>query len=364
MKVSLIIAITAMHVLAGCALAPGMHMQEQNGATTVPLPVIEAGEPAVETIPITQIDAAWVRDQTSSRTNEALALARPYEPYRVGPRDVLTITVWDHPELTIPAGEFRSADISGYRVGEDGKLFYPYVGVVTAAGKTVEELRRLLTEGLAPFIANPQLDVRVATFRSQRTYVVGELVKPGVQVITDVPLTVTEALDRAGGPNPAADMSRTTLARDGNIYRIDLNALYQEGDITQNVLLQDGDVLNIPDRAQNKILVMGEVLKPESQLMVKSRKTLAEAISDAGGVSVFSSDPRRIYVFRNRPDRPLVFRLDGKTPDAMLLAERFELEPRDVVYVDTAGVSRWNRVLSQLLPSFNVTTRLLPGTAQ
>lgn len=361
MKISLIIAITAVHMLAGCALAPGMHMREQDGATTVPLPVVEAGEPAVQTIPITQIDAAWVRDQTSSRTNEALALARPYEPYRVGPRDVLTITVWDHPELTIPAGEFRSADISGYRVGEDGMLFYPYVGVITAAGKTVEELRLLLTGGLAPFIAKPQLDVRVATFRSQRTYVVGELIKPGVQAITDIPLTVAEALDRAGGPSTAADLSRASLARDGKTYRIDLNALYQEGDTTQNVLLQDGDVLNIPDRAQNKILVMGEVLKPDSQLMVKSRKTLAEAISDAGGVSAFSSDPRRIYVFRSRLDRPLVFRLDGKTPDAMLLAERFELEPRDVVYVDTAGISRWNRVLSQLLPSFSVTTRLLPG---
>lgn len=339
-----------------------MHMREQDGATTVPLPT--EGDDAAQTIPITQIDAEWIRNQTPVRTNDAVALARPYEPYRVGPRDVLTITVWDHPELTIPAGEFRAADVSGYRVGEDGMLFYPYVGVVAAAGKTVEELRHLLTEGLAPFIAKPQLDVRVVAFRSQRTYVVGELVKPGVQAITDIPLTVAEALDRAGGPSPAADMSRATLARDGTTYRIDLNALYQEGDITQNVLLQDGDVLNIPDRAQNKILVMGEVLKPDSQLMVKSRKTLAEAISDAGGVNAFSSDPRRIYVFRNRPDRPLVFRLDGKTPDALLLAERFELEPRDVVYVDTAGISRWNRVLSQLLPSFGVTTRLLPGATQ
>lgn len=336
-----------------------MHMREQDGATTVPLPT--EGDDAAQTIPITQIDAEWIRNQIPVRTNDAVALARPYEPYRVGARDVLTITVWDHPELTIPAGEFRAADVSGYRVGEDGMLFYPYVGVVAAAGKTVEELRRLLTEGLAPFIVKPQLDVRVVAFRSQRTYVVGELVKPGVQAITDIPLTVAEALDRAGGPSPAADMSRATLARDGTTYRIDLNALYQEGDITQNVLLQDGDVLNIPDRAQNKILVMGEVLKPDSQLMVKSRKTLAEAISDAGGVNAFSSDPRRIYVFRNRPDRPLVFRLDGKTPDALLLAERFELEPRDVVYVDTAGISRWNRVLSQLLPSFGVTTRLLPG---
>ena len=91
---------------------------------------------------------------------------------------MLQIIVWDHPELTIPAGQFRDAETSGQQVGEDGYLFYPYVGMVKAAGMNVAALRDTLTERLSKYIQNPQLDVRVVGFRSKRVYVVGEVNSP------------------------------------------------------------------------------------------------------------------------------------------------------------------------------------------
>ncbi|MFZ2168392.1 MAG: polysaccharide biosynthesis/export family protein, partial [Methylococcaceae bacterium] len=182
----------------------------------------------------------------------------PSAQYRVGPRDILNITVWEHPELTIPAGEFRSADTAGTTVGEDGNIFFPYAGVVKAAGRTVEDIRDELTRKLAVYIEQVQLDVRVTSYRSQRVYVVGEVATPGIQLVKDIPLTVLEAINSSGGLKAEADARNITLTRGDKIYNVNLLALYEGGDLSQNVTLQHGDVLNVPDREFNKIFVLGE----------------------------------------------------------------------------------------------------------
>lgn len=271
--------------------------------------------------------------------------------YRLGPGDIINVTVWDHPELTIPAGSYRSAEASGTLVAEDGTIFYPYAGIIKVTGLTVREVRDILAQRLASYIEKVQLDVRVVSFRSQRVYVVGEVANPGLLEITDVPMDMLLAVNRSGGFTEEADHSQILLTRNGTTYRVDLQALYEEAATSQNVRLEPGDIINVPDRQRNKIFVLGEVLRPGAQVMNKRRSTLAEALSEAGYVNQVTSNPGWIYVMRGNAESSQLFHLNARSPDALLLADRFSLQPRDIVYVDVADVARWNRVITNILPT-------------
>jgi polysaccharide biosynthesis/export protein len=342
--------------LGGCSLGPGMNMDEQAARN-------RRGQ---EEVRVLAIDAPLLvrqaqeqrRTRVKPRQDPLAAIAQGYD-YRVSVHDVLTVTVWDHPELTIPAGEFRPADAAGYAVASDGTMFFPYVGEVEVAGKTLKEVRRLLTQRLTHVIERPQLDVRVAGFRGQKVQVTGEVTQPSTLPITDVPMRVQDALSQARGTTVEADLRNVTLTRAGKVFSLDLQSLYEDGDTTQNWLLQDGDVVHVPDRSRNKVFVLGEVRKPSSRVMVKGRMTLAEAIGDTEGFDPVTSNPAKVYVIRGSFQRPIIFRLDASSPDALLLATHFELEPRDVVFVSAHNLTRWNRIISQIEP----TVRLLYETA-
>lgn len=336
-------------VLSGCALSPGQHPR----GGMQPPGQSPAWDADFNLVPIT---ASLVRElaaptMRAEARNPQLTDEVSAWQYRVQPQDILTVVIWNHPELTIPAGQFRSAAEAGHKVAHDGTIFYPYVGVVNVAGRTTAEIREILTRGLTRYIQNPQVDVRIAGFESQRVHLVGEVRQPRFAPISDVPLTLVRAIAIAEGPTPEADLSRVAVLRDGERIERDIQALMDFGDLSQDMLLRDGDVVHVPDRAMNKVYVLGEVRRPRSLLMHRGRMTLAEAIGDSEGFDMVSSDPSRVFVIRGDVDRPSVYWLDARSPDALLLAERFPLEPRDVVFVSTAPVTRWGRVINQLAPT-------------
>lgn len=378
-----VIILLALLNLTGCSIIPGMHMNPFSGSSSTEMPVTEENEAILKELNIKTITAELIIDlekngkhhsldpdnvtnqyfeyRIGSNAIEGTPQQESYTQYRVGPRDILNITVWEHPELTIPAGEFRSAESAGNVVGEDGTFYYPYAGVVQAAGRTVEEIREELYRKVSRYIERLQLDVRVAAYRSQRVYVVGEVAQPGIQVVRDIPLTVLEAINGAGGVTQNADQRNITLTRDGKTYSINLLALYEGGDISQNVILKQGDVLNVPDNDFNKIFVLGETgiagtgsARSRSLFMNKGRMTLAEAISDSGGPDQRTSDPARIFIFRGGLGKPEIYHLDAKSPDALLLADRFPLEPHDVIYIDRAEGIRWNQIIAQVQPTISL----------
>ncbi|CAK0767381.1 polysaccharide biosynthesis/export protein [Gammaproteobacteria bacterium] len=377
-----------------CSYAPGLHIpdnrfsynahdndqdyEERAGLMDVFLDLMDDSRPLTP-IPVTTIDA----DVISAQDHEQAKLRREvsgavrtediqnYE-YRVGPHDVLAFTVWDHPELTSPSAAANAAmtaaisplgvsssqvvpsDAIGHGVSNQGTIFFPYVGEVPVAGRTLGEIRSMITRALGQYIIEPQVDVRIVSYRSKRVYVTGEIKNPGMIPITDTPLTIVDAIARAQGFTPESEPFRVRLVRGKQNYILDLNSLFDNGDLSQNWILQDGDIVNVPDRKDSKVYVMGEVMKADVLHMNKGHMSLAESINLSGGLNQQSADAKRVFVIRGvneKPTSPLVYHLDLSRPDALLLSTRFELKPLDVVYVSTADLARWNRVISGILPT-------------
>lgn len=282
------------------------------------------------------------------------------QSYTIDRGDVLAIVVWDHPELGSnvfsPASgvtEIPNSGVppAGFVVDHEGRVQFPFAGELKLVGLTEDQARNLLASKLARYIANPNVTLRVQAFRSKRVYIDGEVKSPGLQAINDIPMTLMEALNRAGGLLPTADQSRLVLERGEQRYRIDLRELVQKGINPANIMLVPGDVVRVQSRDESKVFVSGEVVTPRALTMHNGRLTLNEALGESGGVSPLSGDARQVYVVRKSEGGTRVFQLDARITGAMATAEGFELYPKDVVYVAASPLVNWNRTISLLIPS-------------
>ncbi|WP_434113577.1 polysaccharide biosynthesis/export family protein [Paraburkholderia caffeinilytica] len=360
---------------SACAVAPGMRMetsrmQDVSGAsgsageasTTV---ASERGDAARGTpdIAITEVDAALILRLAQNRQQQQLEISQLLsgapQAYAVGPGDVLQIVVWDHPEFAAALGSAQTQSsvrpgdpLAGFVVDQNGSLTFPYAGALHVAGLRTEEIQQHLSAALAKYFVKPQVTVRMASYRAQQVYVDGEVHSAGALAVNDVPMSLYEAIGRAGGFSETADQSDLVLVRHGQSYRVNLTQLLAQGVSPSWLYLKPGDLLRVVSRDENDVYVMGEVNKPVLAIPRRTgRITLADALSQAGSVNASTADAAQMFVIRGSlSGTPQVFHLDGRSPVAMLLAKDFDLQPKDVVYVDGSGLVRFNRVLSLLMP--------------
>ena len=217
--------------------------------------------------------------------------------YKVGLNDEVKVTVFDEPDLS-----------QMYRVDADGSISFPLIGRVPAAGSTLSELQQRITSMLANgFIRNPQVRVEINQYKSQFVYVIGEVRAPGKITMTGTRMTLLEALALAGSPTanasnevivvhpirPDADGRLPDANKEGariTVSRKDLEL----GKAGQDVVLQDGDIINVP--AAQHFYITGMVRNPGT-FVLDPGMSVQQAIAQAGGLNERGSD-RRIKISR------------------------------------------------------------------
>jgi polysaccharide biosynthesis/export protein len=403
--------------LCACSIAPGGFLDKDRLSEKPPTPAqTEALTAKYEVQPI---DAEYFR--TAVPPTPPLApcpagftcltkVERDKYQYTIGIHDQVQVIVWDHPELTsgsssgggtppLPAGmgggggSTQAApggasggstssggggggDVGGVtlRVANDGTIFFPRVGRIKVLGSTAQQVQQAITRGLSRTIRDPQIDVRVVGFNSQQVQILGDVRSPQAQSIVETPLTIIDAINRSGGAAADADLQNVGVTRDGIRHQIDVASILESGNAGQNVVLKDGDIVDVPDRTNSRVFVLGEIAKPAVVPMNRGKLTLADAIATSGSLDNKTSDPHFIYVIRGAEPTPPgskaaltpvgakpvppglvttpdIYRLDMTQVDALMLMTKFDLQPRDVVYVQIASSARFNRLLDLITPS-------------
>jgi len=317
--------------LSACASLPKQEIKQQG--------------PSISKIP--DQETAIKKETTSS--NQIPKEAKIVTDYVIREPDLLEISVWKEPDLKTKVA-----------VRPDGKISFPLIGDVFVRGLTPEDLKNLMAKKLAKYIVDPLVFVKIEKIESSRVSVLGAVRKPMI-----VPLThqtsLLEAITIAGGlwasgdtGKEAGDLSNAYIARNNAILDIDIFKLLRENDMSQNIVLKSGDFIYIPfaDSSGSEVYVMGEVNVPGVKAF-KSGTTLVEALSKADGLKKGDASPY-ITIIRGGLKNPEVIRIDYREIVKGDTSQNIELKTRDIIYVSSTPLTKWNRVVLKILPTLEL----------
>ncbi len=362
-------------------------------------------------------EPAFARQSRPTQIQTRLPKSLPDTAYTIGVGDVLVLATRQAgttvEELTgLLAAQNRR---QGYTVQDDGAIAIPDVGRVRLVELTLEEAEAVIFQRLVENQIDPSFSIEVAEFNSKRVSIGGAVHQPTVAPITLTPLYLDEALAAAGGVNaPNRDFVILRIYRDGQLYQLPLKSLPGErirlqandrifvdtdfqleqaqgyfveqiklAEFRQNARIQalnelDTEVSlrraaldearsNFEDRVKlgaverDYVYLTGEVkTQARFPLPFGHKATLADALYSNGGVLTKTGNPSEIYVLRSAPDPAglgaiTAWHLDGRNAVNILLATKMELRPNDVIFIAEQPVTRWGRVVSQIIPSLITT---------
>jgi polysaccharide export outer membrane protein len=219
-------------LLSSCYLSPGMFMSSSNNWS---------GE---NTVFVNSLNKSIIIEPITKKTQ-----SKSLDLYKIGKGDQLFVTIWGLPEIFPVTGGVNS-ELNTRRVDSNGNIFFPYIGVIQAEGKTQNELREDLTLNLSKMFKNVQLDIAIAGFNSQKIYLLGEVTTPKTINLSDIPLSLANAIGEAKGLNTNTSegedvfVIRQNPSQDPQIYRVDLTS--PSGFLSAgNFYLRDNDIVYV-----------------------------------------------------------------------------------------------------------------------
>lgn len=256
------------------------------------------------------------------------------------------------PGVSLAPGS-SAARLPTQRVDENGTIKVPFVGSIRAAGRTVSQLQSAIQAGLKGKSQSPQVIVTVQDSLSNSVIIGGEVAKPGRLTLSTNRETLADAIALGGGYRGDAKDAVARVERNGGTFEMRLSDLLDAP--ADDVRVAPGDRITVISRPQT-FSVLGAASKNEEITFPRSNTTLAQAVALAGGANPDRGDAAAVFVFRmnkgpNGEDQPTVYNLNMMQPGAYLLAQRFTMRDRDVLFIGNARsnqLSKFVSLLSQL----------------
>ena len=274
--------------------------------------------------------------------------------YNIAQGDILSIILTGYPDITpINAPNNNNPYAAGFPVDQQGYIQFPLIGRIKASGLSVPQFTANLRSRLQRYLKYPDPQVKIINYRGNKFFIDGAVKQPGEFVIADTPVSLYGAISMAGGATETGDSNSIVLNRNGRSYNIGLQDLREAGVSANQLYVQDGDSIHINSQSRNQVYVLGELGQVEPVPILEQGLSLAQVIGQSRGLNASTADATKIYIVRDNPSTRLtdIYYVDMQTITNFSLANRFEMLPNDIVYVDPTGLARWNRVISALLPS-------------
>ena len=366
-----LILLTAALGLSGCASLPS------SGPTGVEIRRA-AAKPDKFPYVLVPVDSAEVLPLPPGIPQSTLDIIRQPTDL-LGPGDVLNVTIYEAGVTLFGNSGVRAsgAAAAGFdtsssaeklppiRVDDQGYIKVPFVGRVRAAGRTAVELQALIQQGLRGMSQDPQVLVTIQESITNSVILSGEVARPGRLVLSTNRESLSDAVALAGGYRGAAKDAVARIQRDGNAFEIRLSDLLDVP--ADDVLVAPGDRITVISRPQS-FSVLGAPNRAEDIVFPRARLTLAQAVALAGGANPNQGDAAAIFVFRyvrqaDGTEQPTVYQVNMMKPGAYLLAQRFVMNDRDVLYVGNARanqLTKFVQLLSQLFVPVATVRSTLP----
>ena len=292
--------------------------------------------------------------------------------YRVGPGDVLEISVWEAPPATLFGGAVmdprlgltttRVTTFPEQMVSHQGHINIPFAGAIPVASKAPQEIEAEVAKRLAGKANQPQVLVRVTKNTTSNVTVVGEVGQNGRLPLTASGERLLDAIASAGGVRQPVGKVTIQLTRNDVVQSMPLDSIIL--DPKQNITLQPGDVLTALFQPHS-FVALGATGKNEEVLFEAQGITLAQALARTGGLQDQRADAKGVFVFRFEeplvlgiaaenpaltPDGkvPVIYSVDLKDPKSFFLAQGFPVRNKDVLYVANAPAAELQKFLNIL----------------